>query len=81
MIESCLPLFLVPPGKEATLVSIKGGKGFRARLMDMGLIEGIRLKVLHSQGGGPCVVLFDNTRLVLGHGMAKKILVQEIQDA
>ena len=73
-----LPLSLVPPGKEVTLVAIHGGRGLRARLTDMGLKEGMKLKVLHSHRSGPCIVLVGDTRLILGYGMAQKILVKEI---
>ncbi len=70
-------LTMVTPGKEVTLVSITGGRGLRAKLTDMGLNEGMQIKVLHSHRPGPCVILAGNTRLVLGHGMAQKILVNE----
>ena len=72
-----IPLTMVTPGKEVTLVSITGGRGLRAKLTDMGLNEGTRLKVLHSHRPGPCIILAGSTRLALGHGMAQKILVSE----
>jgi ferrous iron transport protein A len=73
-----LPLSMMPPYKEAVLVSFSGGRGLRARLMNMGLHSGVRLKVLHCGGRGNCtVVLVGNTRLMLGHGIAQKILVKE----
>jgi len=72
-----LPLAMVAPGREVILISIEGGRGLRARLNDMGLNEGMKLRVLHSYRNGPCVILIGNTRLVLGHGMAQKILVRE----
>ena len=77
MKERILPLSRVAPGKEVTLIFIAGGRALRARLTDMGLNEGMRLKVLHSQRPGPCIILADNTRLVLGQGMAQKITVKE----
>ncbi|MEW6686612.1 MAG: FeoA family protein [Candidatus Edwardsbacteria bacterium] len=80
MKRELLPLSLVSPGKEVTLVAIHGGRGLRARLTDMGLNEGIKLRVLHSHHSGPCIILIGNTRLVLGHGMASKILVQPVRD-
>ncbi len=77
MREMLFPLGMVNPGKEVTLAAIHGGRGLRARLTDMGLSEGVKLKVLHSHRFGPCIVLVGNTRLVLGYGMAQKILVRE----
>ena len=73
-----LPLTMLPPGKEATLVTIRGGRGLRKRLTDMGLNEGVKLKVLHSHRPGPCIILVGNTRLVLGYGMTQKVMVSPI---
>ena len=75
--EAVLPLTMVSAGRQVTLVRIEGGRGLRAKLTDMGLNEGIRLKVVHSHRHGPCIVLAGNTRLVLGHGMAQKVMVRE----
>ena len=72
-----LLLSLVLPGKEVTLVTIHGGRVLRARLTDMGLIEGMKFRVLHSHRPGPCIIFIGNTRLVLGYGMAQKVLVRE----
>lgn len=71
------PLTAVPPGKDVVVVSITGGRGMQAKLTDMGLYQGISLRVIQCAGRGPCVILFYNTRLILGHGMAQKILVKE----
>ena len=65
-------------GKEGILFSVEGGWGAKRRLGDMGLKEGVKLKVLHSHRHGPCIVKTGSTRLVLGHGMADKILVEEL---
>lgn len=71
-----LPLTMVAPGKEVTLVSIMGGRGMRAKLIDMGLSEGMKLRVLHSYRPGPCIVIAGNTRLVIGYGMAARVMVR-----
>jgi len=71
------PLSLALPGKEIVLVAIHGGRGVKARLNSMGLNEGMKLKVRHAHGHGPCVIQFGGTRLGLGHGLAQSILVKE----
>lgn len=71
-----MPLTTVADNREVTLVSIAGGRGLRARLTNMGLNEGMKLKIIHSHKPGPCIVLVGGTRLILGHGMAQKILVE-----
>jgi len=64
--------------KEVILVNITGGHAMRKRLADMGLIERVRFKVLQSHPSGPCVLILNKTRLVIGKGMAQKIIVREV---
>ena len=77
MSKEILPLTMVPPDKEVILISIEAGWGLRRRLTDMGLKEGMKFKILHSHRPGPFIILVGETRLVLGYGMAHKILVKE----
>jgi len=71
------PLSEVSQGEKVVLVSLLGGQMFKSRLTDMGLNEGVMVKVMQTQRVGPCVVLVGNSRLLLGHGMAQKILVEK----
>lgn len=53
------------------------GWGLERRLMDMGLTPGITVKVVKSAPfNGPLEVLVRGSRLVLGNGMARRILVE-----
>ncbi|MFH2138669.1 MAG: FeoA domain-containing protein [Candidatus Omnitrophota bacterium] len=78
MKEELIPLLKIPEGQEVTLAGVEGGQGVRKRLTDMGLNQGVRFKVLHSHGRGACVIRVHNTRLMLGHGMANRIMVKEV---
>ncbi len=78
MSKEILPLSMVSSGKEVLLVSIEAGWGMRRRLTDMGLKEGMKFKILHIHKPGPSIILVGNTRLVLGYGMAHKILVKKV---
>ena len=77
MQKNLIPLLNVPVGKLVKLVSINGGPGVRRKLVAMGLNEGSTLKVLHSHGRGACVILVQNIRLMLGQGMAQRIMVTD----
>ena len=72
-----LPLALVRPNREVSLMAVIGGQGLRRRLNDMGLNKGVKFKVIHGSLVGPCIISLGNSRLVLGRGMAHKILVKE----
>jgi len=66
----------VDPGKEVTIMDINGGRGVRSKLYSMGLIPGIKLKVLNRNGSGPVMIAVKDSRLAIGHGMAQKIIVK-----
>ncbi|MBE0425873.1 MAG: ferrous iron transport protein A [Nitrospirae bacterium] len=77
MEERIMPLTMAPRGKEVTLIGINGGRGVRMRLHSLGLIPGVKLRVLNNNGAGPLMVAVMNSRVALGWGMAYKIMVEE----
>ena len=66
----------IDAGKEVTLIDITGGRGIRSKLYGMGLVPGVSLKVLNRNGHGPLIINVKCSRLVIGHGMASKIIVK-----
>jgi len=74
-VEQAVPLGILPDGATARLVMIHGGPGLRSRLTAMGLRNGAVLRVVHNGGRGPFVVAAGESRIVLGRGMARKVLV------
>jgi ferrous iron transport protein A len=73
--EQAVPLSTLPDGATARLVTIHGGPGLRSRLTAMGLRAGAAIRVVHNGGRGPFVVAAGESRIVLGRGMAHKVLV------
>jgi len=69
-----MPLSMVNPGEEVTLMAIHAGRGLQSRLHSMGLFPGVKMKILKG-GPGPLIVSVRDTRLALGCGMAHKIMV------
>lgn len=67
----------VSPGKCVRVHDVTGGDGLRARLCALGLTPGIPVKVI-TVGQGPVILNVMGARLMLGHGMAEKIMVKEI---
>ena len=75
---SFIPLAMVCPGEPVQVVDIKGGWGLQRRLVDMGLIPGVTIRVINGQMPGPVIIDLRGSRLALGHGVAQKILVKEV---
>jgi len=71
-----LPLAMINPSEEVTVAEIRGGRGLVQRLADMGLTPGTKLKVINSQMPGPILIDLRGSRLVLGHGVALKVMVE-----
>ncbi len=60
-----------------TILSIEGGAGAKKRLAEMGLFSGEKISLLNNPGQGPVKVSVKGTKLALGQGLARKILVKE----
>ncbi len=71
-----LPLSEAPGGECLVIVRIDGGSMARARLMAMGLRMGDEVDVITNSGQGQMVVGVDYKRIVLGRGLAQKLMVQ-----
>jgi len=76
-----VPLAALDDGQRGRLVRVEAGTGLRTRLLAMGLRSGAEVRVVHNGGHGPFVVAVDSSRVVLGRGMAHKILVRPTRDA
>jgi ferrous iron transport protein B len=69
-----LPITDLGEGEEGLVYSLVGGEALTSRLAGMGIVPGIRIKVLRNIGG-LIIVLASDTRIALGKGQAQKILV------
>lgn len=64
-------------GETGIIVSVHGGKMLTKRLADLGLTPGIEIKILRKTFfSGPVQVEVFGSRLVLGRGLAAKIMVE-----
>lgn len=70
-----LPLALTSIGEQVEVTAIGGGRAFRKRLEDLGVLTGRTLEVVNKQGCGRMVIAVGDARFGLGQGMAQKILV------
>lgn len=65
-------------GETAGIVSLNGGRGFREKMNGLGLFPGTEITVVHTGGnGGMMLISIGSSRLMVGHQMAEKILIQE----
>ena len=68
----------VPKGRTVVLVRIDAGHGLNNRLAAMGLLPNVEFKVVDNHHPGPFVIDLKGSKMVLGRGMANKIMVSEV---
>lgn len=73
-----IPLISAKAGESLCIKGFSGGAKARMRLLTMGLRVGDRVDVITNQNEGQMVVALDFKRLVLGRGLASKILVEPL---
>lgn len=69
------PLSKTHPGDRVCIMAVEGGQAFRARLCAMGLTPGKSAEVVRVTSG-PVVLTVLGSKIVIGRGMAKHVLVQ-----
>ena len=77
MEKKIVPLYLAPPGQRLKIAYFEAGRGLRTHLIGMGLDEGSEIEVVQRGGPGPFLIAVKETRLAIGAGMARKIMVFE----
>jgi len=70
------PLSTAKTGETVQLVRIDAGRGLNSRLASLGLVANAQLKVVSNGHPGPFVLIVKEAKVVLGRGVAQKILVR-----
>ena len=65
----------LPLGQSAEVVHIGAEKATRRRLLDLGVLPGVDLRVLQS-AGGPLLVAVRDSRLAIGRTLAQTVFVK-----
>lgn len=76
-----VPLTGLLEGQTGKVLQVQGGRGACMRLAEMGFHPGavVTMESKHSsRGGGPIAVLVKGTKLGLGRGIARKIIVKPL---
>jgi len=69
------PLSTVQAGETVKLVRINAGHGLNSRLASMGLLPNVEVTVVRNTHPGPFVISVRDSKMMLGRGMAHKIMV------
>ncbi len=75
-----IPLTTAYPDTKVKVVSLTGGRGFQQHLIDMGMSVGSVIEVIKPGSPGPFLIAAGETRLAVGAGMAKRIMVSLVEE-
>ena len=69
------PLSAVTTGETVKLAKVEAGRGLNNRLASMGLLPNVEITVIKNDHRGPFVISVKDSKMMLGRGMAHKIVV------
>ena len=72
--ENIRPLSTIQAGQKVKVASIAAGRGLNSRLASMGLVTNVVITVISNNHPGPFVINVKDSKMMLGRGMAHKIL-------
>ena len=75
--SNAFPLAMAAVSEHVQLESIKGGKKMLRRLTALGLTPGVELSVVQNTGGA-LLLSVRGSRIALGRGMARRVMVSLI---
>ena len=73
--KKVIPLSTIKSGQKVKLARVEAGRGLNSRLAAMGLLPNVEITVVSNGHPGPFVVSVKGSRMMLGRGMADKIMV------
>ncbi len=65
----------VQAGSKVRLVRVNAGCGLNQRLAAMGLVPGALMEIVRNEGNGQVIVNVKGSKVVLGRGMASKMII------
>ncbi|MBO4552981.1 ferrous iron transport protein A [bacterium] len=71
-----MPITLLKKGEKGRVREIQGNDDVRHRLQELGLVEGVEVEVILSQGG-KMILGFYGTRLAVDADVASRIIVHK----
>ena len=67
-------------GSTAKVAQLQGGTGFQQHVQELGLKTGQVLRKVQHAGAGPILIEFESQTIAVGHGIARRIIVDELPD-
>ena len=66
-------------GARARVISVMGGRGMAIKLSAQGIVPGMIVEKIGELRGGPVVLQVGRSRVAIGRGLARRVLVEVIE--
>jgi Fe2+ transport system protein FeoA len=76
MEEELKPLSTVQNGQKVILAQVDAGRELKSRLASMGLLPNTEMTVISNKHPGPFMISVKKSKIMIGRGMANKIMVR-----
>ena len=73
---NCLTLDQILPGQQGTLVGVDSGKQVAKQLSYLGMQIGSLIRVIGNRSRGTVLVQVNGSTIAIGHGLAKKMVIE-----
>ena len=75
-----MSLCQLPIGTEVIITKLVGDNGVVKRLSELGFTMGTKMRIIRGQDlHGPVLVEIRDSRIMIGHDIASKIIVEEVE--
>ncbi len=68
-----MPLGMLENGKKGVVQKVDGVSGAKDRLLQLGIVPGVPVKMLQGDACGPILVEVLCTKVMIGQGLANKV--------
>ena len=63
-------------GQKAFVSELGRGRGFRAKMLGLGVRPGVEMRILNGHKNGPCVIEVNRRKVMIGHEMLSGIILK-----
>lgn len=63
-------------GQSACIAELGKGRGFRAKMLGLGVRPGVEMKIISGHKRGPCVIEINCRKVMLGYEMLSGIMIK-----
>lgn len=71
------PLLFANEGDTVIVKELRGGRRFVDNCINQGIVPGQKITILNNMKQGPCILEINDSRIMLGHGILNRVIVQK----